>query len=81
VSGRPRKLTEEQELELVAWWRLEKCAQPKAQAFGISVETFFNVLRRRGALPMKWWMNTKDRQERAWRRAEAMRQEKERALP
>jgi hypothetical protein len=50
MSGRPRILSEQKELELVRWWNTRGATKTKASELGISVDTLMSILQRRGAM-------------------------------
>jgi hypothetical protein len=50
MCGRPRKLTETQEQELVAWWNARGSTKAKARELGIGEATLMAILQRRGAM-------------------------------
>lgn len=50
MSGRPRRLPDEQELDLVRWWNARGTVKAKARELGIPVETLKGILERHGAM-------------------------------
>jgi transposase-like protein len=49
-AGKPRKLTDAQDRELVAWYRTCRTVRQKAQELGVNENTIYNTLARLGVL-------------------------------